>query len=370
MRGILVPSLAAALALSGTARAADDLRIGLFAPSVAAERSAGGEVRRGSEIAIASANRGGGVAGRSLALVSADSDLPWGKAAPALVRLIYDEHAVAVIGALDARTAHLAEQIVTRSRGESLFVTTWASETALTRLRIPWFFSVVPDDRRQAAALAREIFTNRRIPRAAAWVEDSPDARSALSAFLGAAPPAAVAVFGPSRPAPFEEMRSSLLRGDPGALVLFASPREAARVAAALRASGIAAPVFGTLALATPEFLASPDGSAEGIVLVAPRASDPSIDAAFRAAYRARHGAEPTPLAAYGHDAVLAIVAALRRGAPGSAASLASALAAVRLEGATGFIQFDPRRGRDLEPALAIVRSGALVPLAAEGASR
>ena len=73
---------------------------------------------------------------------TATSDGRWDGAAGALARLIYDEGAIAVVGALDGRTAHVAEQVMTRARGRAVFVTPWASEATLTRIRIPWFFSV------------------------------------------------------------------------------------------------------------------------------------------------------------------------------------------------------------------------------------
>jgi branched-chain amino acid transport system substrate-binding protein len=278
------------------------------------------------------------------------------------VRLIYDERAVAVIGGLDARSAHLAEQIVARARGATIFVTPWASETSLTRIRIPWFFSVIPDDRRQARTLAAEIFTLRGIERVAAWVEESPDARSASEAFLGAAPAGLVTVFRSSDPGALRDLLARTNLREFGGLVLFAAAPEAASIAARLSGARGAPTIFGTLALASPAFLAAPGGASEGAVLVAPGGERGSPRAAFASEYAAAYGAEPTPMALFGHDAAAAIIEALRRASAAAPGSLAGSLAGTRFEGATGALSFDDRRGRDADPTIAVVRSGRLVP--------
>lgn len=347
--------------MTASAGAADPIRIGLFVPGRGTSGGGGTEVRRGAEIAIDAANRERGVRGRQVSLVSAPSDLPWGGAASALVHLVHEEHAVAVIGGLDARTAHLAEQIVARARGASIFVTPWASEEALTRLRIPWFFSVVPDDRRQARTLASEIFAARGIARAAAWVEESLDARSAAEAFLGAAPAGSVSVFRSSTPGVRDDLASRMAKNEFGALVLFASPREASRLVHELRERGEGLPIFGTLALAASDFVGGAGAAAEGVVLLAPAGIEAPAGGSFREAYRSAYGKEPEAAAFYGHDAAAALIEALRRSPPGSVASLTESLAATEMEGVTGTVRFDARRGRDGDLSLAVVRSGRLI---------
>jgi len=373
----LAAGVSIALAFAGPAAwgaESSPLRIGLFVPGGGEAPAAGGpaslgmEVRRGAEIAIRSANRERGVRGRTLALVTTPSDLPWGSAAPALVKMMQEDHPAAILGALDARTAHLAEQIVTRARGTSIFVTTWATESTLTRINVPWFFRIVPDDDLQARRLAGEIFTARGIRRAAAWVGDGPDAASAAQAFLRSAPPDSVDVFGTGAGGGKPGFLAAISRGEPGGVVLFASPREASEILPGIRSRRAELPIFGVLSLATPGFLEDPGGVAEGIVLAAPPSGTGSACDRFEAEYRRSFGAAPTPAALYAHDATAAVIEALRRSASDSGDALAAALTDVRIDGATGEVRFDEQRSRDADPDLSIVRSGRLVSLR-EGAT-
>jgi branched-chain amino acid transport system substrate-binding protein len=78
----------------------------------------------------------------------------------------------------------------------------------------------------------------------------------------------------------------------------------------------------------------------------------------FREEYRVATGQEPNQFAAYGHDAGLAVLAALSAGAR-DRASLARALATVSVPGATGPFSFDGEGDFRIEPTLLTVdRSG------------
>jgi ABC-type branched-subunit amino acid transport system substrate-binding protein len=285
------------------------------------------------------------------------------------VRLIYEEKAVAVVGALDGRSAHLAEQVITRARGQTIFVTPWASEATLSLIRIPWFFRVAPDDRQQARILAGEIFSTRRIERAAAWVEASFDARAASQAFEQAAPPGAVTIFDAQEAGSGEELIARVCGREHGVIVLFAQPRAAADLAARLRTAGCMAPLAGPLWLASPEFLRG--GSAvEGTLLVAPARQDTRAMDEFNRMFKAAHGDPPTPSALYAHDAVRILVEALRRtaGAP-SGDLLGRTLEATSMHGLTGVVRFDENRDRDEAPAVARVEAGRLVALRRDAAA-
>ena len=353
--GVALASRDVALAARG---AGSPVTIGLFVPVRGPQAALGTDVLRGAEIAVAQARRESGARGRPLRLVTAPSDLRWEASTGALVRLLYEEGAVAVVGALDGRSAHLAEQVITRARGRAVFVTPWASESNLTRIRIPWFFSVVPDDLRQAAALAGEIFSGRRAGRAAAWVEEAFDCRAAADAFVEAAPPGTVVRFSAGDANGREDLAARIRRGEFGALVLFAAPRAAADLSSWLRRTGAGLPLFGPLSLAVPEFLAHSEGAAEGMLIVAPGTGGTRAERAFDDEFARRHGVPPSSLARYSHDAVAAVVAALRQAEAGRAGRLEEALAATVIEGATGTVRFDERRGREGWPALEVVRPG------------
>jgi branched-chain amino acid transport system substrate-binding protein len=339
--------------------------LGLFLPTQGAQGASGREARRGAEMAVERANREGGIQGRAVRLAIASSDLPWGAATSDLVRLIYRENAVAVVGALDGRSAHLAEQVITRARGQAIFVTPWASETTLTQIRIPWFFRLVPDDRLQAGAMLEEIFSVRRVGRVALWVEDGLDAASAAAAFLRRAPAGSTERFEAAAVGSREALARRIDRGEFGALVLCASPGGAADLQGWLgeeRRRRVT--LVGPLALASPEFLSRARGAAEGMLLVAPSGvGEGPLARAFRREFVKAFGEAPTPLASYTHDAVTLLVEALRRAGPEGGEDLGAILARTSLEGVTGRIDFDRNRSRIGIPTFARVEAAGLVPL-------
>jgi branched-chain amino acid transport system substrate-binding protein len=347
--------------------------LGLFLPDRGPEAPAGQEALRGAGMAADWANRTGGIQGRPLRLVTASSDVPWSAATDALVRLIYDENAVAIVGALDGPTGHLAEQVITRAKGQTVFITPWASETTLTRIGIPWFFQMVPDDRRQGKALAREIFEVRRVRRAAVYVGKGLDPGSASAAFEKQAPAGAVSRFEAGNPGALNELTARSARGDFGAVVLYANAGAAVGLVRTLSRTGSAPALLAPLTLARPELLGPGAGNAaEGMLFPSPAGlwSAPAASE-FQREFRKRHGTAPTPLAAYAHDAVKVLVEALRKLPAPESDGLARALAGIRAEGVTGEIRFDNHLGRDCIPVLARVSGDRLVyPNAALPAGR
>jgi ABC-type branched-subunit amino acid transport system substrate-binding protein len=99
-----------------TAGAQGELKIGLFGP--------------GAE-ALAPTVRTAGYR-----VVGVSSDVPWGKAADELVKLVYDPGVIGVI-ATDRASAHLAEQIAVKTFVPVIAI---SSDRALTSTNVPWIF--------------------------------------------------------------------------------------------------------------------------------------------------------------------------------------------------------------------------------------
>lgn len=355
------------------------ITIGLFLPQGGPLATLGEEVTRGVAIAVRRANEEGGIGGRHVRIAVAASDRLWEGASNELVRLIYDEGAVGVIGALDGRSAHLAEQVITRARGAALFMTPWASETTLTRVRVPWFFRLVPDDRQQADVLARELFEAHRLRRVAVWVGDGFDSRAAAEAFRRVAPVGSIEEFRAEReavdpgaavaaeaeaPTAVQHLQKRIAAGDIDAVVLFAPAESAGNLVAALSEAGPVPPLFGPLGLRQPGFLAATTGTGAPITLVAPG----QIEAdrlGFEQDYLNAHGVAPTVPSLYGHDAAMALIEALAATGSENGDRLAAALHGFALRGATGEVRFNDQGGRDLMPVLATWGGG--TPVAMRG---
>ena len=103
------------------------VRIGIFGPDAA-------------KLAAGLAPLVGRYAGR-YALTAIPSDVPWGKASHDLVKLIYDEQALALV-ATDRNASHLAEQLAVKAFIPLIAV---SADHSLTSVNIPWVFRVPPD---------------------------------------------------------------------------------------------------------------------------------------------------------------------------------------------------------------------------------
>jgi branched-chain amino acid transport system substrate-binding protein len=330
------------------------------------------EIRRGAELALSLPAADGGPRAEKPALpirvVAAQAGGKWEAGAGELVRLVYKEGAAAVLGPADGRAAHLAEQVVTRGKGRFVLLTPWASDPTLTEIKIPWFFRLVPEDRKQAEALLAEIHGARKISRiAAVAVKGEYDSRAALEALDRAA-----------RSRPGLELRAirlaeggtdlGNLAGEvkeegAGAVALLLAPGPAARAARLLRTADPSLVLFGPLALATGEFLDAAGEAAEGMVLAAPSEAEGPLADRFRERYREAHRARPAAAAAFGFDGARALVEALRTSGGAGGEPLRAALAALRVDGLTGRVEFDATGDRKGPSPLARVERGRLAAL-------
>jgi ABC-type branched-subunit amino acid transport system substrate-binding protein len=69
------------------------------------------------------------------------SDVPWGKASAELVKLIYDDHALAIV-ATDRNSSHLAEQLAVKAFVPVIAI---SADRDLTAVNIPWVFRLPAD---------------------------------------------------------------------------------------------------------------------------------------------------------------------------------------------------------------------------------
>ena len=86
---------------------------------------------------------------------------PWDGTGTAIARMLDGDPLVALVGATDGATAHIAAQIATRRR---IPLFTLSPEDTLTRAFDPWIFRVVPGDEEQAHTLLRRFAPRRPDP--------------------------------------------------------------------------------------------------------------------------------------------------------------------------------------------------------------
>jgi branched-chain amino acid transport system substrate-binding protein len=113
------------------------------------------EVAKAARLAIEEANKGGGYKQLKFELVIRTAEGFWGAGSKESVGLVYKDHVRAIIGHLDGRNGHLAEQVAAKSH--LTYVETFATEPTLSQAFVPWFMRVVPNENQQSAAILDQI---------------------------------------------------------------------------------------------------------------------------------------------------------------------------------------------------------------------
>ena len=330
------------------ATAPEFIKLGLLIPTKGIRANEGLAVRRGAELAIAQANNNGGFDGRPFKLAIRSNNGLWGSGSKEIVKLVFEENVWAILGALDGRSAHLAEQIITK--GQVVLVSPWATDPTLTQINIPWFFRCVADDRQQAKVLAREIFQARKLKHIATVAAETYDARMAAATFARSAVAAGYSdplqIFYGSGEHDFQTVVSQIKDARIEGIVLFGRPGPTAKLVKQMRANGIEQALFAPLSLANDDFLSLAGADLEGAVLIAPGHWNRSEGKNFQREFENIYACRPSTLSAYAYDGMRLIIEAIKSGGL-DREKIRDALAGIEYPpGVTGPIRFDASGNR------------------------
>jgi branched-chain amino acid transport system substrate-binding protein len=304
--------------------------------------------RHSAELAVAQANQAGGLDGRPFELLVRSVEGPWGSGSTEIVNLVFEEDVWAILGALDGRSAHLAEQVV--AKGQVVLLSPWATDLTLTQINVPWFFRCVPDDRQQATALVDEIFRVRRLRQVATVTADGYDARMAANTLVRIAEtagyPIAAQFLYRDTAHDLEAVLDHLARADIDGVVIFGPPGPTAELIRQMQSRGMRQALFGPLALADDALFASAKSALEGAVVVVPGHRRTSTGRTFRREFHQAFGYPPSAAAAYAYDGMRLIIQAIRM-AGLDREEIRNALANIDYaQGVTGPIRFDANGNR------------------------
>jgi len=135
----------------------------------------------GAKMAIDEANAAGGYGGKPFRLithndydnwqissaatgVSKDSAI-WGSASNDAVRMIYDDKVWAMFGSISSESTHIALRLTLKA--ETPLVNSASTDPTIPETIIPWYHTVLQDDRVQGYTLARHIYTDLGLKRVA-----------------------------------------------------------------------------------------------------------------------------------------------------------------------------------------------------------
>jgi branched-chain amino acid transport system substrate-binding protein len=357
-----------ALTLGGrgpdAAATSDPIRVGAVFSETGGLGSIGSPGLAGMRLAAAQINADGGVLGRRVQLVAADSRSTPAGVVRGVRRLIGRDHVVA-IGGLNDSTLALAAGPVAQRAGIP-FVTSGATLPTLPRRIGNAFFMAAFGDDAQAHAVADFARTDLRARSAFLLVDRGSDFTRALARFFrqrfvarGGTVAGRLSYTPGERDFASAIARIRALRPQPDVLFFSALPSEAGRLVRQAREAGLTQPILSGDGFDTPLVSREAGGLADDVYYSTHVALDSKAASVrrFVASYRRRYGRAPrSAFAALGYDTMRLLADAIRRAGSTEPGAIRRALAATRgFAMVTGRISYAPGRRIPAKP-VTIVR--------------
>jgi branched-chain amino acid transport system substrate-binding protein len=293
----------------------EEIPIGLFAP-IDPPQSIGHRMWQGAVLAIEKANADGGFQGKPFRLVRRWATDPWRGGSNLVVRMVYEDEVLGIIGGPDGDTTHILEQIATKLRVPILSPV--SSDPSLTRVAVPWIFMLPPDDTTQASLLADAIMADER--KAVALITSTNhDGRTGAKEMLTALqrhriPPVSHVTL----PAQVPDVTSAVNRtqaSNPDALVVWCDSVTSSQVLNYCRKIGYQPPLYSPLSPDPPlGYHESASWGAKVVWLVIDETGDESESRArMDKAFLGRFEAAPDPVSRLTYDATTLLITAVRR---------------------------------------------------------
>jgi branched-chain amino acid transport system substrate-binding protein len=180
-----------------------EVRIGFLGPiAKQADQVIGLRMLHGAQLAIDEANGRGGYGGKPFRLMVRDDytnwqygaeggeERPtdsaiWGAPLDEAVKMIYGEKDWAIFGSISSESTHMMLRLALKA--EFPIVNSASTDPTVPETYVPWYFTDVQDDRVQAYTLARRIFTDLELKRAALLRVNNRYGRMAAEKFRNAA---------------------------------------------------------------------------------------------------------------------------------------------------------------------------------------
>ena len=336
-----------------------EIRIGLFAPT-SPEHLVGRSMFDGAKLAIEQFNASGSFNGVPLRLKRRWDDDPWRGGSKEMIKLVYEDSVLAVIGSVDGAATHIAEQVVTKAWLPLLSPV--SADPTLTYIRIPWMFRLPPDDEEQATVLLRDGIVANSLLNVGLITSTDHDGRifgGEMSERMSAAsaPPAFHLRVSPSD-FDFEATVERIISFGPGAVVARLPARAMAGLLDSFEADALEVPVLipWVPGLQPSDLMGRYSGP---IFYLSPFSDIENRQyEVFSRAYSERFGRAPTPSAAYTYDAVNLLIRSVRLVVEGGDVGLTRTALRDGLAdldghvGVTGPVSWDNAGGNQTEPVL------------------
>ena len=267
---------------------------------------------------------------------------PWGVGSKKAVDLVFDEQAWALVGLLNGRNSHLAEQVAAKT--DIPFVSAWASDPTLSKAYVPQFFNCVPNSEQQARAILDDLIEKHASD---TWIlvsDDDYDSRIAtesLKKLDDLEMNRASEHFKCASPDDFKALTSMIRVRRPGALVVFCEPRLSLQLIRFLRSGEILLPVYTSMNLLHEQtFSLLVSERLEDVYFVNRGTWMTDRDSDFMREFQGRFGRYPGAMAAYAYDAIQVLAEAIVESGS-DLKKLKQSLSKTSYSGKTDTIEFD-----------------------------
>jgi len=358
-----------------------EIRIGFLAPLYDhPDQVLGNRMLNGAQMAIDEANAAGGYGGKSFRIVthndydnwqnssgaaggvSRDSAI-WGAASNDAVRMIYDDKVWAMFGSISSESTHIALRLTLKA--ETPLVNSASTDPTIPETIIPWYFTVIQDDREQGYTLARHIYTELGLKRVAILRVNDRYGRFGVPKFRDASrrlghPVVIEQKFMPGD-TDFRRQLQVIADSRVDAIVLWTDVGPAAMILQQMQELGMKQRVFGSHRTIGDELLKL-GAAAEGFEAVFPydpTRSDPRwLD--FTARYETRFHEKPDHFAALAYDQMQILLQAICRAGLNRGRIRDALTGLTNYKGVTGEMVFDPNCKNISPMFLASIRHGAI----------
>jgi len=265
----------------------------------------------------------------------------WGAGSSEVVDLVFKEKVTAILGSIDGRNSHLAEQVIAKT--QVTYLSLWASDPSLSKAYVPWYFSLVPTDDQQSALLIEEVSVKKRFQNILAVNDQTYDAEQALKSLLevsnGIENLNISSMTYPSSGS--KDLQIIIENNELDAIILLGRQIPIANFQKQLGISGETIPVYANIAAQAAENYFSNRVEMKDQFKEVSSGSRLRSDAAgFQQAFFTKCNVQPGPVAAYSYDGIMIISEALKQSGD-DRESLQKYMSQINYQGITGTVQFD-----------------------------
>jgi len=340
-----------------------EIRIGFLAPLYDhPDQAAGNSMLNGAKMAIDEANAAGGYGAKPFHLIThndydnwqissaatgtvKDSAI-WGAASNDAVRMIYDDKVWAMFGSISSESTHIALRLTLKA--ETPLVNSASTDPTIPETIIPWYHTVIQDDRVQGYTLARHIYTELGLKRVAILRVNDRYGRFGVLKFKDASRrlghPVVIEQKFMGGDTDFRHQLQVIQDSRVDAIVLWTDIGPTAGILQQMQELGMKQRVFGSHRTIGDELIKLAGPTAEGFEAVFPY--DPSRNdprwLEFSASYEARYHEKPDHFAALAYDEMRILLDAICRAGLNRGRIRDALTGLTSYKGVTGDMIFDP----------------------------